>query len=50
MFKAMILLTRRDDMTPDAFAEWLLAEHAPLAAQLAYASASRSEMPVTGRR
>lgn len=34
MFKAMILLTRRDDMTPEAFRAWLLDEHAPLAAQL----------------
>jgi uncharacterized protein (TIGR02118 family) len=34
MFKAMILLTRRDDMTPEVFAEWLLGEHAPLAARL----------------
>jgi uncharacterized protein (TIGR02118 family) len=30
-FKAMILLTRRTDMTPDDFAHWWLAEHAPLA-------------------
>lgn len=34
MFKAMILLTRRNDMTPEAFRAWLLDEHAPLAAQL----------------
>ncbi|MFT4221309.1 MAG: EthD family reductase [Microbacterium sp.] len=33
-FKAMILLTRRDDMAPEQFARWWLDEHAPLAAQL----------------
>jgi uncharacterized protein (TIGR02118 family) len=33
-FKAVILLTRRDDMTPDQFRQWWLHEHAPLAAQL----------------
>ncbi len=31
MFKAMILLTRRDDMTHDDFRTWWLGEHAPLA-------------------
>lgn len=34
MFKAMILLTRRSDMTHDQFAHWWLVEHAPLARQL----------------
>lgn len=34
MFKAMILLKRRDDMTFAAFADWWLREHAPLAATL----------------
>lgn len=34
MFKAMIQLTRRADMTHDQFAAWWLDEHAPLAAQL----------------
>jgi uncharacterized protein (TIGR02118 family) len=33
-FKAMILLTRRDDMTHGEFAHWWLEEHAPLARQL----------------
>ena len=34
MFKAIILLTRRDDMTREAFAQWWLHEHGPLARQL----------------
>jgi uncharacterized protein (TIGR02118 family) len=34
MFKAMILLTRREDLSREAFASWLLGEHSPLAAQL----------------
>jgi uncharacterized protein (TIGR02118 family) len=34
MFKAMILLKRRDDMTGEAFRSWLIDVHAPLAAQL----------------
>ena len=33
-FKAVILLRRRDDMTPEEFRQWWLHEHAPLAAQL----------------
>jgi len=33
-FKAVILLRRRDDMTPEQFRQWWLHEHAPLAAQL----------------
>jgi uncharacterized protein (TIGR02118 family) len=33
-FKAVILLRRRADMTPDEFKQWWLHEHAPLAAQL----------------
>ena len=34
MFKAMILLTRRADLSHDAWVAWWLDEHAPLAAQL----------------
>lgn len=34
MFKAIILLKRRDDMTHDEFAKWWLVEHSSLAAQL----------------
>lgn len=34
MFKALILLTRRDDMTHGAFEAWWVGEHAPLAARL----------------
>ena len=34
MFKAMILLARRDDATPATFRSWLLYRHAPLAATL----------------
>lgn len=34
MFKALILLTRRDDMTHADFVAWWLDEHAPLAARL----------------
>jgi uncharacterized protein (TIGR02118 family) len=34
MFKAMILLTRREDMTHDEFVGWWLGDHAPLAASL----------------
>ena len=34
MFKAMILLTRRDDMTHDAFVDWWLGAHHPLASRL----------------
>jgi uncharacterized protein (TIGR02118 family) len=34
MFKAIILLTRRADMTHEAFADWWLKEHGPLARQL----------------
>lgn len=33
-FKAVILLSRRDDMTAEDFCHWWLDEHAPLAAQL----------------
>jgi uncharacterized protein (TIGR02118 family) len=33
-FKAIILLSRRDDMTPEQFQSWWLADHAPLAARL----------------
>ena len=33
-FKAVILLSRRVDMTRDEFRNWWLHEHAPLAAQL----------------
>lgn len=34
MFKAVILLTRRPDLPPDAFRDWLLIEHRPLASRL----------------
>lgn len=34
MFKAMILLTRRADLTHDAWVRWWLDEHAPRAARL----------------
>lgn len=34
MFKAMILLARRDDMTHGEFIDWWLNEHRPLAADL----------------
>jgi uncharacterized protein (TIGR02118 family) len=34
MFKAMIMLTRREDMTHEQFADWWLNEHAPLARTL----------------
>jgi uncharacterized protein (TIGR02118 family) len=33
-FKAIILLARRDDLSPEAFRSWWLNDHAPLAAQL----------------
>ncbi len=31
MFKAMIFLTRREDLSPEAFRRWWLEEHRPLA-------------------
>lgn len=34
MFKAMIMLTRRDDMTHEDFVSWWLDEHVPLASAL----------------
>jgi len=34
VFKAMIMLTRREDMTHDAFVRWWLEEHVPLASGL----------------
>jgi uncharacterized protein (TIGR02118 family) len=34
MFKAMILLTRRDDLDREAFRRWWIEEHRPLALQL----------------
>ena len=34
MFKAVILLTRRDDMSAEQFQQWWLHDHAPLARQL----------------
>ncbi len=34
MFKAIILLTRKDDATKADFREWMLVRHAPLAKQL----------------
>lgn len=35
MFKAMVMLSRRHDMSADEFRHWWLNDHAPLAAQLA---------------
>ena len=34
MFKAIILLSRREDLSADDFRRWWLDEHAPLARQL----------------
>jgi len=34
MFKVMIGLERREDLTPEQFREWWLTEHAPLARSL----------------
>jgi uncharacterized protein (TIGR02118 family) len=34
MFKAMIMLTRRADMTHEDFKDWWLGQHQPLARQL----------------
>lgn len=34
MFKAIILLTRREGMSREAFREWWIEQHAPLARQL----------------
>lgn len=34
MFKAIIVLSRRADMTHEEFVDWWLGEHAPLAARL----------------
>lgn len=34
MFKAVILLTRREDSTHEEFAQWWLVDHAPMARQL----------------
>ena len=34
MFKAMILLTRREGMTPEDFRRWWLEQHRPLPVQL----------------
>lgn len=34
MFKAVILLTRKDGMSKDEFRQWMLVGHAPLAKQL----------------
>ena len=34
MFKAIILLTRRDGMARDEFRHWMLVQHSPLAKQL----------------
>lgn len=33
-FKAVILLSRKEGMTPEEFRHWWLEEHAPMAAQL----------------
>jgi uncharacterized protein (TIGR02118 family) len=34
MFKAIILLTRKDGMSKDEFRDWMLVGHSPLARQL----------------
>lgn len=34
MFKAIILLKRREDLTHDAFAHWWLGEHSPMVLEL----------------
>jgi uncharacterized protein (TIGR02118 family) len=34
VFKAIIILSRRPDMTHEAFVEWWIGEHRPLAARL----------------
>jgi uncharacterized protein (TIGR02118 family) len=34
VFKALIILSRRPDMTHEAFVEWWIGEHRPLAARL----------------
>jgi uncharacterized protein (TIGR02118 family) len=34
MFKAMIMLTRREDLTHAEFVDWWLKEHSPLASSL----------------
>ncbi len=34
MFKAIIMLTRREDLTHDGFVDWWLKEHSPLASTL----------------
>ena len=34
MFKAMIMLTRREDLTHEQFTDWWLNDHAPLARTL----------------
>ena len=34
MFKAVILLTRKDGMSKDEFRNWMLVQHSPLARQL----------------
>jgi len=41
MFKVMILLKRRDDMSPAQFADWWLGAHAPMARALAGLRAAR---------
>jgi uncharacterized protein (TIGR02118 family) len=41
MFKVMILLKRRDDMSPAQFASWWLGDHAPMARSLAGLRAAR---------
>jgi uncharacterized protein (TIGR02118 family) len=54
MFKAMILLTKRPETTPEEFRHWLLDEHAPLAATLpglrglTYNIAQGTEPPADG--
>lgn len=48
MFKAMILLTRRADMTHEEFSRWWLEEHAPMARQLPGVRAIRFNDVVEG--
>jgi uncharacterized protein (TIGR02118 family) len=54
MFKAMILLTKKPEMTAAEFRHWLLEEHAPLAAtlpglrRLVYNIARSDEPPADG--
>lgn len=48
MFKAMIMLTRREDMSAEDFASWWLDEHAPLARTLPGVREIRFNLVVDG--